>query len=452
MNWFKTLIAPLRHPVSIAPLAMFRVLFGFMMLVSVLRFIAKGWVYELYIEPPFHFTYYGFEWVKVLSPAGMYLLFGVMAVTALLMMVGLFYRFAAVLFFIAFTYVELIDKTTYLNHYYFVSIVSFLLIWLPAHRAFSLDAYRKPAMALTHIPKGFIAVIMLQLGMVYFFAGVAKLNYDWLINAQPLSIWLATKTDLPIIGSFFKYSWVAYTFSWFGALYDLTIPFFLLYKKTRPYAYAAVIVFHLLTWWLFPIGMFPFIMILSTLVFFPAGFHEKVIRALTGMLKLKRVFPAEKTYTSKWIKPLAYLFIIHFAIQTVMPFRYLLYPGKLFWTEQGFRFSWRVMLMEKMGYTVFYVKDPNTGEEIEEYAYEYLTPQQQKMMATQPDMILEFAHFLRDKWIEQGIVNPEVRVKSFVTLNGEGSRLYINPDVNLSAVKDDFSNKEWILPYKDDEK
>lgn len=288
--------------------------------------------------------------------------------------------------------------------------------------------------------------------MVYFFAGVAKLNYDWLINAQPLTIWLSTKTDLPVIGSFFKYTWVAYAFSWAGAIYDLTVPFFLLYKRTRPYAYAAVIIFHILTWWLFPIGMFPFIMILSTLVFFPASFHKKIISALTRLLKLKRVFPEERTYTSQWLKPISVLFIIHFTIQALIPFRYALYPGKLFWNEEGFRFSWRVMLMEKMGYVIYYIKNPDTGKEIEEYTYEYLTPQQQKMMATQPDMILEFAHFLRDKYKAEGITNPEVRVKSYVTLNGEGSRLYLNPDVNLSPLKDGMSHKDWILPYEEVEK
>jgi hypothetical protein len=34
------------------------------------------------------------------------------------------------------------------------------------------------------------------------------------------------------------------------------------------------------------------------------------------------------------------------AFQLLFPFRYLCYPNELFWTEE-FRFSWRVMLMEK---------------------------------------------------------------------------------------------------------
>src|SRR5688572_5583940 len=112
----------LNAPVSIAPLAVFRVLFGGLMLAATLRFILKGWVYDLYIAPKFFFTYYGFEWVRPLPGEGMYLVFGVLALSALLVMLGSFYRVAATVFFLTFTYIELLDKSNYLNHYYFVSI------------------------------------------------------------------------------------------------------------------------------------------------------------------------------------------------------------------------------------------------------------------------------------------------------------------------------------------
>ena len=107
--------------------------------------------------------------------------------------------------------------------------------------------------------------------MVYFFAGVAKLNFDWLIEAQPLKIWLPAQSHLPMIGPFLEMEVTAYFFSWFGAIYDLTIPFLLLMNRTRPWAYAAVVVFHVMTRILFPIGMFPFIMIGATLIFFPGS-------------------------------------------------------------------------------------------------------------------------------------------------------------------------------------
>ncbi len=241
----------IEEPVSIAPLAVFRILFGLMMLASTLRFTLNGWIYKLYIKPVFYFSYYGFEWVKPLGDPGMYILFFVMGLSAFFLAIGLFYRTAAVIFFITFTYIELIDKTNYLNHYYFVSIIAFLLIFIPAGSYFSLDAIRNPQKRITHLPRLFALIIQLQLGIVYFYAGLAKLNEDWLFNAMPLRIWLPAHTDLPLIGTFLDKTWIAYLFSWFGALYDLTIPFFLLYKRTRRGAFFCVVAFHLMTFFLF---------------------------------------------------------------------------------------------------------------------------------------------------------------------------------------------------------
>jgi hypothetical protein len=444
----------LSEQVHIAPLALFRILFGGMMLAGTIRFALKGWIYDLYIKPVFYFTYYGFEWVKPLGETGMYLLFAVMAIAALFVMLGLFYRFSALLFFVAFTYIELIDKTNYLNHYYFVSIVSFIMVLLPAGRYFSLDVFFNPNKRTTYIPRLFIIVLQLQLGLVYFFAGVAKLNYDWLIEAMPLRIWLQPHTDMPIIGFLMDKLWVAYLFSWFGAVYDLTIPFLLVFKKTRGIAYFLVVVFHLMTYFLFQIGLFPYIMIVCTLIFFSEDFHLRVITQLQKVLpkiKLKNISEKNNTYTFHPIakKIVLSFFVIHFTFQVLFPFRYLLYPGKLFWTEQGFRFSWRVMLMEKAGKAFFYITDSETQRTGEAMMNNYLTANQEKMMATQPDMILQYAHFLKQKYLQQGIKNPEVRVECYVTLNGSGSRLFIDKTVDLTKEEDSFKPKKWILPFEE---
>src|SRR5690349_12860219 len=127
------------NPVSIAPLVSFRISFGLLMFFSLLRFWWRGWITTVYVQPRFHFTYWGFEWVQPLGYTGMHLLFAVLIIAALFIALGFFYRIAIVVFFLGFTYVELIDVTTYLNHYYFISLVSFIMIWLPASRDYSLD-------------------------------------------------------------------------------------------------------------------------------------------------------------------------------------------------------------------------------------------------------------------------------------------------------------------------
>ena len=435
-----------------APLAVFRFFFGLLMFISTIRFWSYGWIDSVYIQPKFHFTYYGFNFIKPLGE-WTYVLFLICAISSLVICVGYKYRIAIIVFFLSFTYIELIDKTPYLNHYYFVSLVSFLLVFLPANASFSVDAYLNPKKYFTHIPKWTIDSIKLMLFLVYFYAGLAKINSDWLIEALPLKIWLQNKYDAPIIGSYLKYNWVHYFFSWFGMFYDIFIVFFLLYKPTRVLAYIAVVIFHLLTHLLFPIGMFPYVMIVSGLIFFNANLHEKIIERLTKVFKQKRVSDAIRR-EFKFSKFNSYfvgsIVVTFFIIQLLLPWRYLFYPGELFWTEEGYRFSWRVMLVEKVGYTVFTIVNPKTGGKFEIRNDDFLTSFQIKQMSTQPDFILQYAHMLRDHYINEGIENPEVYAKSYVTLNGRLSQPFIDSEVNLANEKESFAYKKWVLPFKDE--
>lgn len=440
--------------VSSASLAFFRVLFGAMMLGATVRFWLKGWISEMYIMPQFYFPYEGLEWIRPLGDPGMYILFFALGLSALFIMLGFFYRVSAISFFLIFTYIELIDKSNYLNHYYFISLVSFLMIWLPANARFALDVLIKPAIKKFTIPAYTVWVIRLQLAIVYLFAGISKINYDWLIEAMPLRTWLPANAHLPVIGPYLDEVWMAYLFSWAGCIYDLFIVFFLLWAPTRIFAYMAVIIFHGLTAILFPIGMFPYVMIISTLIFFPAAFHEKIISKIEDFFKgiSSPVIHPETTGVSYFHhskqKTIIGLLSLFFLVQFALPFRYLLYPGNLFWHEQGYRFSWRVMLMEKAGYVTFHITDPATGRTGEAYPCDYLTPWQEKNMSTQPDMILQFAHFLQEEYNKQGIANAEIRAEAYVTLNGSGSRLFMDPEKNLAKIVDNRNSRDWVLPFE----
>jgi len=440
-------------PTHIAPLATLRIAFGAIMLVSTLRFISRGWVSSFYVKPQFHFTFYGFGWVKPFGEAGTYALFAVMAVATLMVTIGLFYRAAITLFFLTFSYAELMDKTTYLNHYYFVSIIAFLLILVPAGRYFSVDARLQPQSKVDYVPGWCINIFKLQLVLVYFFAGLSKLNYDWLIAAMPLRIWLPANSQLWLVGGLLTQLWIAYVFSWFGFLFDLLIGFFLLDDRYRGWAYLFVLIFHLSTAWFFKIGMFPYIMIFVTLVFFSTATHLKILKGIGRLFGANsRDTASDKTYqlptAAKGI--VTAILVLHFVLQVIVPFRYLMYPGKLYWTEEGYRFSWRVMLMEKGGTAFFHVKDPHTGKRAEVINSEYLTSFQETQMSTQPDMILQYAHFLADVYRKKGIQNPIVTAESYVTLNGSGSRLFIDTTVNLAAQQETmFGHNKWIRPFKD---
>ena len=205
-------------------------------------------------------------------------------------------------------------------------------------------AFLSTSMAFLHVPQEVAA-------------GIAKLNSDWLFEAMPLKIWLTSKYDIPIIGdSLLQLNWVHYLMSWGGMIYDLSIPFLLIYKRTRNFAFFMVVVFHVFTRILFPIGVFPYVMIISALIFFDNSFHEKIINYLKRIILAISIYKTEKIknevkYTTN--KSALFIVSVFFAIQIALPLRSVFYPDNIMWHEQGYRFSWRVMLMEKIGYTTF---------------------------------------------------------------------------------------------------
>ena len=454
MNTAFSIRSYFNRTVNAAPLAVFRIFFGLLMLISILRFAANGWIEKLYIEPQFFFSYYGFEWVQPLGD-WTYLIFIICGASAILISLGYKYRLSVIMFFLSFTYIELMDKTTYLNHYYFISILSFLMIFLPANAYYSLDARQDGKLRSQKVPAWTIDSIKFLLFIVYFYAGLAKLNSDWLIEAMPLQIWLPAKYSIPLLGDILQQEWAHYAFSWAGALYDLAIPFLLLIPRTRIFAFALVVIFHVLTRVLFPIGMFPYIMIMSALIFFDAGLHNKILDKISDWFKIsKSFFDNSEAYSFPrvWVRKASLgLVTVFFVLQLLIPFRYLLYPGELFWTEEGYRFSWRVMLMEKAGYANFKVVNTESGKRFYVDNTQFLTRFQEKQMSSQPDFILEYAHFLEDYYRdEKGIEDPEIYVDSYVALNGRRSQPYVDPTVDLTEIQPSLKHRTWLLLFDDE--
>jgi hypothetical protein len=91
-------------------------------------------------------------------------------------------------------------------------------------------------------------------------------------------------------------------------------------------------------------------------------------------------------------------------LQILIPLRHWLYPGNVNWTEEGHRFAWHMKLRDKQGQLDIQVTDPKTGQSWSVDLSEDLTPRQMAKMPTRPDMILQYAHYLREKWRQAGIV------------------------------------------------
>jgi hypothetical protein len=446
----------LLRPVDIAWLAAYRVLFGLAMAVSMQRFLAYGWVEQLLVAPRFRFHYWGFAWVTPLSGGSMRLLFWGLAVLGLAVAAGFAFRVTAPLLAAGLTYVQLIDVSTYLNHYYLAGLLAWLFAASPASRAWSVDAWLRERRGASRpeptVAKGWLVLFQVQVGVVYLCAGLAKAQSDWLLHGQPLGIWLGASTSLPILGKLFTLDGVPLLMSWFGFLFDTTIVGWLAWRRTRPWAYAVVVVFHVMTRLLFDIGMFPIIMTISALVFFSPSWPRALFRRLVRFRSAEPAEPAPSMPArSERPAPLLHraalvLGALYCVGQIVMPLRCHLYGGNVLWHEQGMRFSWRVMVRAKGGAITFIVR-PKHGERVFHVSpREYLNPFQENEMAGQPDLVLQLAHHIREDFERRGYGAVEVHAESTVSLNGRRGAMLVDPAVDLTTVHDGIGPASWLLP------
>ena len=268
--------------IDASSLVFFRICFGVIMLVECWRFYSHGWIERYYIRPDFFFTYFGFEWVSPLPGDGMYWLFGLLAVLSVCVALGLFYRVTSLLLWLTFTYIFLLDQARYLNHFYFASLLAFLLAVMPAHCSFSLDAWLRPSLRRATVPWWSVWILRAQMEIMLIYAGLVKVNPDWL-RLEPLGMWLARRDYAPLIGHLLIEDWVVAIAS-YGviALHLIGAPM-LLFKRTRMPAIILYFAFHLSNHFMFTIGIFPWLTMAATLLFLDPDWPKRAIRSLARM-------------------------------------------------------------------------------------------------------------------------------------------------------------------------
>jgi hypothetical protein len=453
--------AALFQPVDISFLVFFRIVFGGILLWEVYRYFSYGWITRYFVEPVITFTYYGFSWVKPWPGRGMYIHFFVLGLAAACVMAGFLYRIAAPVFFLAFTYFFLLDQTRYLNHFYLVCLISFLMCFLPAERAFSVDALLRRKIRSDVVPAWTLWLLRAQIGIPYFFGGIAKLNSDWIRGGEPMRTWLRPMTAMPGFGSIFKTDLVVYGFVVGGLLLDLLVVPLILWRRTRPYAFAAAILFNLINAVIFDIGIFPWLMLGALLIFFPPDLMRRFARAFMSPGQPFELEPSQEvsSVTTKTVpersnplpsfatqKLVAGLLAAYLAIQIVLPLRHYVYPGNVSWTEEGHNFSWHMKLRTKDGEAVFIVTHPATGQTWTIKPEDYLKSHQLTKMITKPDLIVQFSHFLAEEKRREGYENVEVRARVMVSLNGREPQLLIDPHVDLAKEEMSLLPARWIVP------
>ncbi|WP_166831202.1 HTTM domain-containing protein [Thalassoroseus pseudoceratinae] len=446
----------LYQPVPNDWLIVYRISFGVIMTWFAVKYIVLQIVDYQYILPAFHFTYYGFDWIKPWPVKidfdgfilhGMHIHFYVLALLSILITIGLRYRLAAFLYALAFTYVFLIDKTYYQNHYYLVTILSLLLPLLPANQAFSCDALLHREIRSPQTAVWTLWLMRFVIALPYVFGGISKLNGDWL-RGQPMRYALANKADTPFVGGpWFTEEWFVQCFVWGGLIFDLAIVPALLWKPTRKIAFITAIGFHLTNALVWPIGIFPWLMMLATTVFFEPDWP----RRLWAMFRLQRYRPMTLLPTNvppRWQQRMLISFLGAFVLfHVLMPFRHYVLPGNPSWNEYAHHFSWHMLVRGKISALRIYVTDPQTGiTQCANPAHHGMNGKQYAVATRDPRMIHQMCQHIHNDLLARGYGDLEVRVLALVSLNGRRPQMMVDPSVNLAAEPRTWRFSEWILP------
>ncbi len=433
--------------IPIESLVATRILFGLILFWEICRYFEHDWINRKYLQPSFHFKYYGFEWLDVLPDFQLYLLFAVLGILALFIVIGFLYRFSMILFTVLFSYVFLLDQAQYLNHFYMVILFAALLSVMPANRHYAIDTLIWPEMKTSMIPFWPVFLLRVQMEVILVYAGLVKINPDWLFDLEPIKHWLYADQDVFFFGSLFTQDWALTVAAWGVVGLHLIGAPLLLVKRTRIYVFGIYCCFHMLNYRVFEIGIFPWMTMAMTLIFFDPDWPKQIAAKWFRYAYI----PPECGYGLN-LSPGRQKIIMTFLTlwiswQVLFPARNLLYPGYVAWTNEGHRFSWRMKLRSIHGRATFFVKDLTEQKIHWINSYDYLTRKQVRKMACRSDMILQFAHYLGKQWQHKGYDNIEVGVHASCSLNYRPKRPFIDPQVDLLKQRRSLGKADWIMPF-----
>ena len=416
----------------------------------------------IFLKPKFMFKYWGFEWVKLWPGEGIYWHFVATKIAALMLAAGLLTRVAAAIASFCVAYVLLVECHIYVNHYYLMSCLAALMVFLPAGRRWSIDAllgFEKKSLVASTWQLWFLRF---QLGIPYFFGAIAKMNSDWL-RGQPAEVWLTNwRSGNWAVDRFMQIPNAPLIFSYGGLFYDLFIVWLLLFKRTRWFGVLLSLGFHLTNSQLFSIGVFPWMMLATLIVFFPPSTIPKLLRWLSTQYS-DRPLPLESACdlvdsefaatrngfagneTTKRLWSFGFgLALTYVIIQLLLPIRPWVLPGNPSWNERGHRFAWRMMLRNKLCLTAFRVVAPDG-------AYQYfpattvMTGNQVSNADGKPELLRQAAVQMKKLAAQAGAKDAKVYVLSLVSLNGRRPVPIVDPAVDLSVVKRGWLSDDWVL-------
>ncbi len=436
-------------------LGLFRCLFGALMIVEMLMFYSSGTFLNLLTKPLFHFSYDYFEFI---SPAGEFVIntiHFVLVIAAICIMIGYYSRWASLVFFILFTYFLLCCRGHYNNHYYLISLLSFLLVFADADRSFSIR--KKNQLREKIIPIWQINALRIQLFVVYFFGGIAKLNPDWLVLKEPLRSTFNYWSPNGFLSSEFAISFFTYG----GLIFDLFIGFFLLIKKTRRFAIIGLILFNVMNGILFDnIEIFPYLVIAYMVIFLdPEGDTIKRIKSIFAPSKTQKSSSSLASFVPR-NKLVIYGLGLYFAFQFLFPLRHHLLTENVIWTGIAGNFAWHMKVQNRGGEEIsFLLVEGESGQKLT-LDYQMINSKisngQIAKMTKTPVMAWQFANWIGAHLNEElrrtnkkQLKDIQVYCKIKTSFNGRKPQYIIDPTIDLTKVTySPFKENTWILPLK----
>ena len=434
------------RPIDLAWLVFFRLGAGVLIATEHAGAVVLGHP-QRYLAARHHFTYLLAPLPDLSAPV-VYGLYAATIGAGLAVAAGWHYRAAATVLCGGCWGLFLLDSTTYINHHYLFCLVAGLLLVLPAHRAASLDVRAGRVAPAAAVSAWTRYLLLGQLGLVYIFAGLAKLNSDWLA-ARPLTIWLGHKGGRWLVGPLLSQPWLPGLMSYAGLLLDLLVVPLLLWRRSRPWAYAAAAFFHFSNVVIFGLGTFPWFSLLMTALFFEPDFPRRLPGAVGRWFRRWVPVPAELPPVAAPAPDRQRVVLaglaLYAAVQLAVPLRHFLYPGPTHWTEQGHQFAWHMMLRNKQSTASFRVRLVASGREEVADLSRVVTPAQRRF-ADNPDCLLQVAHWLAEDYQARGQPVSAVFVDSRVALNGRPAQPLIAPTVNLLRYRPSLRPASWLAP------
>ena len=277
--------------------------------------------------------------------------------------------------------------------------------------------------------------------IVYFIAGLNKLNPYWIFEFQPIRHILEVKAEITN-NTFFKKDILIIAMSYLGMIFDLTIGFLLFFKRTKLFAFSAIVLFHLTNYWIFKdvgeIGVFPFLMISTTIIFIDPTYLNKLFNL------------NEKPIIQKNHSLLLNKFLVFFLIiQILLPFRHVLFHGHVDYNGIGQRFSWRMKIMYKESEINYFITDIKTREKYNVSINTMLTNRQYNNLKYFPDLIVPLAKKIQLEAMENfGLKHVKITCEYQIRFMGKNQQLLFPKTLDLTNIKNPAMTNKWLLPLK----